>query len=676
METPSTARLRRRSFFEGTESDDSMTESIVLCESDLLSATALSASRTRPNTLKGAHMSSVDVNTALQHDVNASLRARAYVLLRDMWTQGILWLQEYNNRKSLYPAWTTRFPATISNVNACRPWILTAPLAWIASWKRDAPVKSYVYPTEYLTYASVGLVLLQMLVFYRYQSTFYDLRVDECVFHENLLASTELQQPLSSVNESPRDVALQFLERRLEQELNHAIHEPGQARLPWTCAALLHTKSDRAITQATELAFLWPNSQEVSISSSLKITSRMQVFVSESPLNEAFETQTEGLFAVMLPLNVWRQKWMASRFPELIFVKTEFALQQMLTYRQERRIEFDRNERVRGEAIYTVESTVLDRRQGFAEGPAAHSFGIYLLKTTVLDSYNRHIRKKWEEFLHVVVVTEADEKHQFTEELLTAWVAHPTWPMLHVRFKRSLRLCGSFQRLLNSKLKAFDETAEVKDAKGFQKRATKASMRHLNVDLVCEESANTPQEIGRLQNAIGVHVFPVPPELEEYEDTVLESLAVGAITMTYDTPIMQEWVPDTCGFRVGSFTYDTSKPLEIEEELEGMSYRGEEGELLHGTTALVKLPKVHATLRDIEQAIERMLLLDRFRRVAVGRAARKHYLRLRTHYLSAVAAMNSAVCEGDSDEIGETPGEIGLHRRRRVEIKSLQPFLY
>ncbi|RLN10867.1 hypothetical protein BBJ28_00019057, partial [Nothophytophthora sp. Chile5] len=68
--------------------------------------------------------------------------------------------------------------------------------------------------------------------------------------------------------------------------------------------------------------------------------------------------------------------------------------------------------------------------------------------------------------------------------------------------------------------------------------------------------------------------------------------------------------------------------------------------------------------------------LDRVNRVAAGRAARVHYLRLRTHYLSAVAALDAAVCDGDDDEPGETQSEIGQHSRRKIEVETLRAFLY
>ncbi|KAF4142752.1 hypothetical protein GN958_ATG08064 [Phytophthora infestans] len=689
MDAAPTSRLRRRSFFEGMESEISATESVTLNESDLASAASASSligdsesygvanapskpGKVAPSKQNGPK-TSVEDQELLQLSNNAGRGERGLKLLQDLWRQLMTWLQ------LLYAAWAARFPVAASKVGECRQktaWILKGPKDWVKMWKGDpnAPVKYWVYPTHWLTYASISLVLLQILIYCKFQTVSFDLRVHECVFRERLLASADLMQrsAVPSTHMQPRAAALRFLERRFEQQYSPGARQPGQARLPWTCLAVIPTGSDRAMAQATELAFLWPRSQVVAANAHFKIASRVHVAVGASPLDRAAETQV-GVFAAMFPLSAMRPVLFASRFPDLVLVKSEFALKQMLKFRQERQEERDH----RGRAGVGRTSPV---DLGTADLAASH-FGVYLLKTTVPDVYNRHIRKKWDEFLHVVAVDDADKKQQFTEELLTAWVAHPAWPMLHVRFERSLVLCGSFQRILSSMVKDYEADAEAAEAaeaadpnraaeewlEGLdspKKPAKRPTKRQLNVDLVCEEDANSPQEIVRLKNSIGMHLFPVPPELEKYEETVLESLAVGAVTVTYNTPIMQEWVPDSCGLRVGSFDYD------------GADTGAVEGDEQRDSTALVKLPSVHVTSSEIEETIEQLLTLDRVSRVAAGRAARVHYLRMRTHYLSAIAALDAAVCEGDSDDLGETQSEIGQHRRRKVEVETLRAFLY
>ncbi|KAG7378996.1 hypothetical protein PHYPSEUDO_009242 [Phytophthora pseudosyringae] len=721
MDQPPTSRLRRRSFFEGMESEGTTTESITLNESDLASAASASASlsdsesygsansplkpsKVSPGKQSGAK-TSLDDSDLLSN--NSSGRAqRVLKLLQDMGRRLATWLQ------LLYVAWAARFPAAASKVEEWRlktSWLFRGPRDWIKRWKGDpaAPVKYWVYPTQWLTYASVSLVLMQIIIFWKFQTVSFDLRVHECVFRERLLASADLMLPsaVPSSHVQPGAAALRFLERRFEQQYSPGARQPGQARLPWTCLAVIPTGSDSAMAQATELAFLWPRSQVVTANAHSKIASRVHVAVGASPLDRRSETQIAGagVFAALFPLSAMRPALFAPRFPDLVLVKTEFALRQMLKFRQERQEERDHRGRAGVNALGRTSPVILD-----TSDLAASHFGIYLLKTTVPDVYNRRIRKKWDEFLHVVVVGDIDKKEQFTEELLAAWVAHPEWPMLHVRFQRSLALCGSFQRIMSSMLKDYEADAEAAEAaeaaadpdraaedwlEGLdspKKQAKKPTKRQLNVDLVCEEEANSLQEITRLKNMIGLHLFPVPPEVEKYEETVLESAAVGAVTVTYNTPIMQEWVPDSCGLRVGSFDYDgvtgtgaANEDRDAEAGLDGAINDAPGGENALGgereladSSALVKLPLVHVTSSEIEHAVEQLLVLDRVSRVAAGRAARVHYLRMRTHYLSAVAALDAAVCEGDSDDMGETQSEIGQHRRRKVEVETLRAFLY
>ncbi|CAH0478930.1 unnamed protein product [Peronospora belbahrii] len=456
--------------------------------------------------------------------------------------------------------------------------------------------------------------------------------------------------------------------------------------------------SESDMTQAMELAFLWPRSQVIAAKAVSKIASRVHVVIGANTFDREMETQiaSAGIFAALYPLSAMRPALFAARFPDLVLVPTEFALRQMLKFRQEQQENNRRGARANARnALGRTSSADLS-----ASNLAASHFGVYLLKTTVPDIYDRHIHKKWDEFLHVVIVNDADKKDQFTEELLSAWVAHPTWPMLHVRFHRSLALCGSFQRILSSMLKdyeadenAAETVADSDKAVGDRleglnhKQGTKSFNRRLNVDLVCEEEANTPEEIVRLKNMIGIHLFPVPPELEKYEATVLESLAVGAITVTYDTPIMQEWVPDSSGLRVGTFDYEGPAASGFENadmlsEVDATAQDLPGGENGYGgresadNNPIVMLPSVHVTLSEIEHAVEELLSLDRVSRVAAGRSARVHYLRMRTHYLSAVAALDAAVCEEDGDDLAATQSEIGQNRRRKVEVETLRPFLY
>ncbi|KAL7685303.1 hypothetical protein Plhal304r1_c031g0100311 [Plasmopara halstedii] len=713
MDPPSTSRLRRRSFFEGMESEGSSTESVTLNEIDVASVASVSTSlgdnesygvvnplvkpgKVSPAKQIGAKVSSDDQDSLQLSHITRQGKQRGLRLVQDSWGQVLLWLQ------MLYDMWASRFPIAASKVDEVRQmfrWLWKGPPEWIKKWKGDpsAPIKYWVYPTHWLTYASLSLVVIQILIFWKFQTVFFHLRVHECVFHERLLASVNLMQPVPTTHVPPGAVALRFLERRFEQQYSPGARQPGQARLPRTCLAIIPTGSDQAMAQATELAFLWPRSQVVATNAYSKVASIIHVAVGASPLERETETRsaTDGVFAALFPLNAIRPALFAPRFPDLILVKTEFALRQMLKFRQEQQEKRDHRGRAGGNPPSALGRPTLVE-SGTSDLAPSH-FGVYLLKTTVPDVYNRNIRKKWDEFLHVVVVSDTDKKEQYTEELLAAWVAHPEWPILHVRFEQSLALCGSFQRILSSMLKNYHanvegaEAAEAAAATGqaaedwlqrFNKleKPTKNPTNNLlerqsNVDLVCSKEANGPQEIVRLKNTIGMHLFPVPPELEKHEEKILESLAVGALTVTYNSPIMQEWVPDRCGLRVGSFHFDGSTGLGaaevISEELKETLDNPDDG-----NDVLVKLPTVRVTSSDIEQAITQLLTIDRVSRVAAGRAARVHYLRIRTHYLSAIAALDTAACEGDSDDISGTQSEIGQHRRRKVEVETLRAFLY
>ncbi|RMX68465.1 hypothetical protein DD238_004513 [Peronospora effusa] len=701
MDQEPTSRLRRRSFFEGMESEGALSETISLTENDVANGTSTGGAsgdgenygvtnsllkpgnKNSPGKLNGVKLSSEDPTVLLRTNTNPTVLK----LLQNIWCGVVTWLHV------VFFAWTVRFPAAATKMekwgqemgNFCK-----GPTNWFKNWRGDAltSVKYWVYPTQWLTYASISLVLLQMIIYWNFQTLSLDLRVRECVFREKLLASVELMQnpkTISNLHVQSGATALKFLERRFEQQYSPGARRPGEARLPWTCLAVVPMGSDTAMAQARELAFLWPRSQVVAANAYSKITSRVHVAVGASPLDRGMETQiaSAGVFAALFPLSAMRPALFAARFPDLVLVETEFALRQMVKFRQERQEERDLRGRTGGDALNTLGGTSpIDL--GASDLAASH-FGVYLLKTTVPDVYNRHIYKKWDEFLHVVIVDDTDKKKQFTEELLLAWAMHPAWPMLHVRFSRSLALCGTYQRLLSTIIKDHEvDTEAAKDRlEGLDKKTgTSSSNRILNVDLVCEEEANAPPEIVKLKNTIGIHLFPVPPELEKYETTVLESLAVGAVTVTYNTPIMQEWVPDICGLRVGTFDYKGPADDEMQTETDAAAQaipggeNGYDGRELTDDTSFVKLPSVHVTPSEIEHAIEEVLSLDRVSRVAAGRSGRVHYLRMRTHYMSAVAALDAAICEGDSDDIAETQSEIGQHKRRKVEVETLRAFLY
>ncbi|RLN74138.1 hypothetical protein BBJ28_00024778, partial [Nothophytophthora sp. Chile5] len=486
MDPPPTSRLRRRSFFENSESEPSTADSVALNETDLASAASASSSTSSalgdggeglaldphgfspPPSVKAGKVSPVRGGDASPSSANedhsdpssvhsggsTSRFRRAARFVVELSRRAAAWMAL--RLQFLWLAWSARFPAASARLTAlwqraARLWPRGPAASWLTPWRRDpaGPTKYWVYPTQWLTYASVSLVALQLLIYWQFQTLPLDLRVHECVFRERLLATADL---LATAGPQPAAAALRFLERRFEQQYGPGVRQsPGKARLPWSCVAVIPVGGEAAQAQADELAFLWPRSQVVvspaTVAQPLRFASRVHVAVGGSALVRADGADGDtgtGVFAALFPLSSFRTALFPTRFPDLVLVKTEFALRQMLKYRQERQEERDH----RGVQI----------RADHAD-PAATQFGVYLLRTTVPDLYDRHVRKRWDEFLHIVAVGDADKKEQFTEELLAAWVTHPTWPMLHVRFQRSLALCGAFQRVLSTMLADFEADA-------------------------------------------------------------------------------------------------------------------------------------------------------------------------------------------------------------------------
>ncbi|KAI9919551.1 hypothetical protein PsorP6_017680 [Peronosclerospora sorghi] len=623
-EVTSSGRLRRRSFFEGMETDGTSADHVALRENDVAPHALGSSSHSESESYGGRTFSlpgsSGNVGKGVADDLSGPERIHSTVhtflaSLYDMGRNVLLRLH------LIVLTWIAKWPTVHARLatwpDALRS-ILRHPIEWIRPRPRDpaVPVKSWVYPTHYLTYATLSLVLIQLVLVCHYQTLSLTLQVHECIVQERLLAASDVSAATSRAPTSTA-ASLRFLERRFEQQQASTSRLPGQATRPWTCLAVVPTESDTSMAQAAALAAFWPRSQVLAAQDApIQVASRVYVGIGAHPLVDPLvDPRAGGVVALLAPLSALRPALFVPRFPDLLLVKTEFALRQLVKVRQAQQEDADGG-RPRGTTT-----------------PPRH-FGIYLLRSTVPDIYDRHIPKHWDAFLHIVVGPATDTSTQYTHELLAAWVAHPTWPVLHVRFHKSLARCRAVERQLSTMANA--------------SRAT-------NVDLVCDAAANAPPELVRLKNAIGMHVMPAPPEREEYEDVVLETLAVGALVVTYESPIMQEYVPETCGLRVGAYEYaaETDAPR------------------------LVPLPRVHVTPRDLEHAIHALVALDRTTRVAAGRAARVHYLRLRTHYLSAVVAMDAAVCEGDRDErLDTTWRESGLDPRRKVHVETMRAFLY
>lgn len=779
---PSPSRLRRRSFFEGMdaapsaaasssgssagagaavgaggvpgaapEAADAPPDAVLLSERDLQSAAGEGAAL-----LEAAGPSAA----AAPSPADAAPSAARGGLLRALGRRLRAWLAL---QLQLWQLWlVARFPA-LARAAALGARVAARLRGAAARCGRGprggeggSPVKHWAYPTRWLTLASLSLAALQLATLARWQALPLELRVRECAFRERALAASSSAAPPSK-SAAAAD-ALRFLERRFEQQHGPGVRAArlGRQRLPWACMAVVPSRADapQELALARQLAFFWPRAEVLAPAAARRTASRLQLAVGAAPVVAPADG---GVRAALFPLEAFRTGLFPARFPDLVLVKTEFAMRQMVRLRAERRE--DRAQRGGDQAIAMAHGLSNGRisddvrdgytdvaTDGYKHAPNDHHdngddyaddrhaqvgddlsgahFGVYLLRTTVPDLFDRRERKDWDAFLHVVAVTERDGREQFTEELLALWLAHPAWPVLRVRFASSLALCASFQLLLSSlQAQADADAAEARgnggdglfqagwedddldqdkeddafdwDEPGRARGRLGRKKRKLNIDLVCGEEQNSRAEIARLKNAVGMHVFPVPPELEAYEELVLESMAVGAMVITYDTPVMQEWVPDAAGLRVGSFqvvapaaadragqaTEDGEvdggdADVEGETDVDGGNGDGDGETAATAARGELKLPVVQVAPSEIEYAVERFLALDRANRVAAGRAARTHYLQMRTHYLSAVAALDAAICDDDSDEVGELPSEIGQNSRKKVEVETLRAFLY
>lgn len=489
-------------------------------------------------------------------------------------------------------------------------------------------VKHYAYPTHYIKLACASLVLLQAILFQFFQIQYLDLHVDECVFNEKMMPPLPSRERILDANTA----AMSVLERRFEIEYATAQTRKDAAspRLPWNCISIVpsltgESEDSKELAQLTkDLSWLLPRSHIVQPDAVSTVASRLHLALGTSSSPVVIERGAEtGMLAAMVPLVSIGTTVFPKEFPDLFLVKTEHALKRLVLFRHERHEQLQLRQLERGED---------DLQPSGAQTP---EFGVFLFKTTVPDIYDRHMEKDWDAFLHVVSVGDQGKPTQFTQQILTIWQQHPEWPTLYVRFQNSLGLCGSFVRFASTLHQDTDEGD--------------LAARHMNLDITCEAADNTPKEIRRLQNHIGIHLFPVSPDVEEHEERVLESAAAGAIVVTYNTPVMKEWIPDECGLRIG---------------------KADQG------GSLLERPQVHVTSSEIEKAVSGLLSLDRVHRVAAGRAARVHYLQIRTHFFSAMAALDSAVCEVDVDESLEVANEIDQRSRKKVDMDRLRVFLY
>lgn len=655
-----TTRLRRRSFYEETETSSSNLDTVALNEKDLTaSASAGNSSDTTPTQTSDSTSSAAgSTGTPVRSVSTASSRSL---------------LQLYTN-------WFPRHREVLrSGVDRVRAWgshrltALRLRLWWPLRSKTASEsgaavvvVRNWWYPTFWITFGCFTLLVMQIVMYWSFQSQPFDLEVQECAFHERVLPEV-LTTELLVADAASRAATLAQLDRRFEQQYGAGViaQHTRNLRLPMACMTLVPS-TEAVLPWANKLAYHLPRSQVMTPESLYEVGSRLEVVIGSEPVQK---TPHSGLRAALFSLSSL-DAFQPTVFPEIVLVQSEFALHKMLKYRQERRDAYQQNIQElpqQGHTAAAKETTAAP-----AADLVSTQFAVFLLKTMVPDIYERTIRKSWDTFLHVVVTSEQDKKEQYTEDLLSVWLQHPEWPVLYVRFANSLTLCGSFQRLLTSLVSA-DQTADPEADDAAENPATPNTELPANIQLSCTEAANTPEAIRTLKNQIGMHLFPVPPEMEIYQERVLDSAAVGAMVLTYNSPLMQEWVPENAGLRVGTSTVSPAtvtidKPTEpAQDGIEG------DDDAPGGPVGAMapEMVSVHVTQTDIENGVKMLLNVDRVNRVTAGRAARVNYLQMRAHYLSALAALDKALCEAHEDEYQHDIGS-----RSKIDVATLRAFIF
>nr|CCA14989.1 conserved hypothetical protein [Albugo laibachii Nc14] len=460
----------------------------------------------------------------------------------------------------------------------------------------------------------------------------------------NRMPSTEASLtntiPASRVSSS-QTTSIRYLQQRFEVPYDHP--DPPQ---PSTCIAL--KPQAELFGPANDIAYLLPRSRLTISKSELSDrqiywhgeafkSKHSGLLISQEPLQSRFEwtfqshptefsrdDNAQHVYATYIPLHSFHLDMFPTYFPDIIFVKSVAALKKMQSFRDLERKKYTQLPR---ESI-----------NGIPESKYAQSrsqFSIYYLPLagSVSDIYDRSIDKNWDAFLHVVV-TRSNEEQQWTRHILTLWIDHPVWPRLVLRVtdlqmvdldKRDA-LCASYAKLL--------EGREVS-----------------NIDIDCSVDASHFSGLRQLRNEIGFHLFPSPLDASDTEeDMVMQSAAAGAIPIVFDSVVMGEYIPSGCGIRIGKI--DSEDPMS-----DGMRF-----------------PSVQVDPQSVLEGIEVAQRLSPSHRVRMGRASRTQYLKMRTELLTAVAAIDTGICDSNVRLTPDRGSEKRIHRQ--VDLNRLEAFLY
>ncbi|KAJ0412342.1 hypothetical protein ATCC90586_009532 [Pythium insidiosum] len=235
-----------------------------------------------------------------------------------------------------------------------------------------------------------------------------------------------------------------------------------------------------------------------------------------------------------------------------------------------------------------------------------HQMGytVFYTKHSSHDVYRPEMERDWTSFLHLA----GWSPFKNTRVIVQSWARHPEWPRLVLRVIKA-DICAWIE-----------ETYGVGD-----------HWRLANVDYKC---ATEPLDVKlELQNKIGLHLCP--SATEGFGHYINEARSAGALILTTDVAPMNELVDNDSGVLVG-------RPREWWWQTKGDLF----------------MPLAHVEIEDIEQGVERILLMSIDERKRLGRRARVRYLEDRTYFMNAMAALEASICQDE------------------IHIDKLEPYLY
>lgn len=234
------------------------------------------------------------------------------------------------------------------------------------------------------------------------------------------------------------------------------------------------------------------------------------------------------------------------------------------------------------------------------------SYSVFYTKHTSPDVFQPEVDRDWNSFLHLAGFS----PFKNTRVIVQAWAKHPEWPKLVLRVIKA------------------DICAWIEDTFG---GADGGDWKLANVDYKC---GSEPLAVkNALQNRIGLHLCP--SETEGFGHYINEARSVGALILTTNVAPMNELVDEKSGVLVGhprAWWWQTK------------------GDLF--------MPLARASVAEIEQGVEQILLMSIEERQRMGRRARSKFLEDRTYFLNAMTALEESLCQDE------------------IRVDKLQPYLY